>query len=266
MKQKNAKKGKTNDVLQAWKQGLHIGTSGWSYGEWDRVFYPEGVKSTQDRLAFYAKHFDTVEVNYSFYHLPKPETYQKWAAAVSPGFLFAVKASRFITHILKLVGVKESWEKFLTGARTLGERLGPILFQFPPSLRADLKRLSRFSDHLLKDTGSPPVQPVFEFRHPSWFTETTYSILRKAQASLCIAQSTRYPCVEEVTGNLVYYRFHGPKELFASRYSDEELASWAKRIKPLLLSGKTVYIYFNNTLNGYAVENARTLRRFIVGG
>lgn len=222
------------------RPGLHVGTSGWSYGEW--------------------------EVNYSFYHLPKPETYQKWAGAVPPEFLFAVKASRFITHILKLIGVKESWEKFLTGARTLGERLGPILFQFPPSLRADPKRLSRFLDLLRKDTGSPPIRPVFEFRHLTWFTETTYEILREAKASLCIAHSARYPCVEEVTADLVYHRFHGPKELFASRYSDEELRSWAKWIKSLLSSGKTVYAYFNSTLNGYAVENARTLRRFITDG
>jgi len=245
------------------KPRLRVGTSGWSYGEWDRVFYPEGVKATQDRLAFYAKHFDTVEVNYSFYHLPKETTYQKWAGAVAEEFLFAVKASRYITHIQKLFRVGKSWKKFSDGARRLGERLGPVLLQFPPGFRADLKRLSRFLDLLREDSSAPPVHPVFEFRHPSWFTEETYSILREAGATLCIAQSSRYPCIDEVTADLVYYRFHGPGELFASRYSDAELRAWAKRIRPLLDDGKTVYIYFNNTLNGYAVENAKKIRTLI---
>ena len=248
------------------KPGLHVGTSGWSYGGWDQVFYPEGVKSTQDRLAFYAQDFDTVEVNYSFYHLPKPETYQKWAAVVPAEFLFAVKASRFITHIKKLQGVEEAWGKFLDNARTLGKRLGPVLFQFPPVLRADPERLSRFLAFLRHDSALPPVYPVFEFRHTSWFTEAIYAILREARASLCIAHSARYPCVEEITSDLVYYRFHGPESLFASRYSDGELRSWTKRIRPLLDGGKSVYIYFNNDLHGYAVENARTLRKLIEKG
>jgi uncharacterized protein YecE (DUF72 family) len=116
---------------------------------------------------------------------------------------------------------------------------------------------------LRKKSPLTPVHPVFEFRHPSWFTERTYSILRESGATLCIAQSSRYPSVEEVTADLVYYRFHGPGELFASRYSDEELRAWAKRIRPLIDYGKTVYIYFNNTLNGYAVENAKKIRRLI---
>jgi uncharacterized protein YecE (DUF72 family) len=116
---------------------------------------------------------------------------------------------------------------------------------------------------LRKDSAAPPVHPVFEFRHPSWFTEKTYSILRKAGATLCIAHSSRYPSVEEVTADLVYYRFHGPGELFASRYSDEDLRAWARRIRPLLDDGKTVHIYFNNTLNGYAVENAKKIRTLI---
>jgi uncharacterized protein YecE (DUF72 family) len=244
------------------RPGLHVGTSGWSYGEWDQVFYPAEVKSTQDRLHFYSQHFSSVEVNYSFYHLPKQETYLKWAGVVPPEFLFTLKASRFITHIQKLQGIKESWSRFITNAQVLGNRLGPILFQFAPSFRADLKRLSHFLA-LLRQDPTGPIYPVFEFRHPSWFIQTTYAILREAGVSLCIAHSARYPCVEEITSDLVYYRFHGPEALFASWYSDGELRSWAKRIKPLLKSGKSIYIYFNNTLNGYAVENAKTLCKFI---
>lgn len=260
---RSAEKGKTKSPLPKKTPNLHIGTSGWSYGGWDNIFYPEGVKTTYDRLAFYAQHFDTVEVNYSFYHLPKPETYKRWAEAVPKGFIFAVKASRFITHIKKLEGVEEAWVRFIMNAQVLGNQLGPILFQLPPSLHADQKRLTRFLSLLRRDATAQPICPVFEFRHPSWFTKTTYVILRENRASLCIAQSSRYPYAEEITSDLVYYRFHGPEELFASRYSDEELRSWAERIKPLLDSGKTVYVYFNNDLYGYAVENARILRGLI---
>ncbi len=257
MEKKEPTDSSTRDKLK-----LHVGTSGWSYGEWDQAFYPKEVRSTQARLSFYAQHFYTVEVNYSFYHLPKQETYQKWADVVPPEFIFSVKASRFITHIQKLRGVKESWSKFIANAWVLKNRLGPILFQLSPSFKSDHRKLSRFLGLLRKDTAHP-VCPVFEFRHPSWFTETTYAILREAEASLCISHSSRYPCVEVATANLVYYRFHGPEDLFASRYSDTQLWAWARKIKPLLKSGHSIYIYFNNTLNGYAVENAKTLYKFI---
>lgn len=251
------------------QSGLHVGTSGWSYGGWDRLFYPEGVKTTDARLAFYASHFDTVEVNYSFYHLPKPQTYEKWMKAVPADFVFAVKASRYITHILRLHRAGEAWARFLSGARTLGKQLGPILFQLPPSFRADPKRLSRFLKVIRRGPASS-IRPVFEFRHPTWFTETIYELLREAGAALCIAHSSRYPCVEDPsaveTAEFVYYRFHGPKELFASRYSDRELDGWAEWIRLHLKRGKTVFVYFNNDVNGYAVENARTLGRFIEKG
>ncbi len=240
-----------------------IGTSGWSYGGWDGLFYPEDVRSTVDRLSFYARHFRTVEVNYSFYHLPKPETYVRWASAVPEDFLFAVKASRFITHVKRLEGVGEAWERFAENAKALDKRLGPVLFQFPASFRIDLGRLSRFLDLVCRAGGVPAIHPVFEFRHSSWFCEKVYSVLREADAALCIAHSSRYPCEEVVTASIAYYRFHGPDELFASSYADKDLASWAKRMRADLEEGRTVYAYFNNDVNGYAVENARTLRQLV---
>lgn len=257
------KKRKSAEKSHAEISGLHVGTSGWNYGGWSTIFYPEEIKSTYSQLSFYARHFDTVEVNYSFYHLPGPETYKKWAKAVPPKFIFAIKASRFITHIKRLRDVEEPWRQFIANARTLGEQLGPILFQLPPGFKADEKRLSGFLD--LISNNAPPVHPVFEFRHQSWFTEAIYSILKKAGATLCIAHSARYPCLEEITSHLVYYRFHGPQGLFASRYSDEELKVWTKKIRPLLKDGKKVFIYFNNDFNGYAIENAGTIRRLIEG-
>jgi uncharacterized protein YecE (DUF72 family) len=245
------------------KPVLRVGTSGWSYGEWDRIFYPEGVRATQDRLAYYAGHFNTVEVNYSFYHLPKVETYRKWAGVAPDDFLFAIKASRYITHIRRLSRVGPPWDKFINGACTLGKRLGPVLFQFPPGFPADARRLSRFLIRLKKTADARAILPVFEFRHRSWFARTIYSILEDAGATLCIAHSSKYPCVEQITSDLVYFRFHGPRDLFASRYSNEELQSWAKRIRPRIKDGKTVFVYFNNTFNGYAIENAKTLRGMI---
>ncbi|MGH7207643.1 MAG: DUF72 domain-containing protein [Nitrospiraceae bacterium] len=242
---------------------LYVGTAGWSYSGWDKIFYPEKVKSTYERLAFYSRSFNAVEVNYSFYHLPKPETCARWSEIVLKDFHFAVKASRFITHVKRLEGVGEAWEKFLASVRVLGDRLGPILFQFPPSLQADLDRLERFLSLVKLDRKTPRVRPVFEFRHRSWFTEASYDLLRDAGATLCIAHSSRYPYVEEVTAALIYYRFHGPKELFASKYGDEQLHSWATQMRQHLNAGKAVHAYFNNDVHGYAVENARTLRALV---
>lgn len=244
---------------------LCVGTSGWSYGAWREIFYPKKVRTTYERLAFYSESFNSVEVNYSFYHLPKPETCAKWSETVPPDFVFAMKASRLITHIRRLEGVEEAWEKFLGSLRSLGKRLGPILFQFPASFQADPDRLSRFLALVRRNRGSPHIRPVFEFRHPLWFTEKTYGILRDAHATLCIAHSARYPYIEEVTAGLVYYRFHGPKELFASRYTDAQLQSWATQMRGHLAAGRSVCAYFNNDVHGYAVENARTLRDLIEG-
>lgn len=244
---------------------LYVGTSGWAYGAWGEIFYPKKVRSTYDRLAFYSKSFNAVEVNYSFYHLPKPETCTRWAATVPKGFLFAVKASRFITHVRRLEGVEEAWGNFVASIRSIGDRLGPILFQFPPSLRADPDRLARFLALVKRDRRAPKIRPVFEFRHGSWFTQATYDVLRKAPATLVIAHSSRYPCVEEVTADLVYYRFHGPKEFFASKYSNQELESWAEKMRHHLETGRIVHAYFNNDWHGYAVENARTLRELLEG-
>ncbi len=244
---------------------LYVGTSGWAYGAWGDIFYPKKVRSTYERLAFYAASFNAVEVNYSFYHLPKPETCTKWATTVPKGFLFAVKASRFITHILRLKGVEEAWEKFITNIRSIGDRLGPILFQFPPGLPADLDRLATFLALVKRDRRSPRIRPVFEFRHQSWFSKPTYDVLSKGGATLCIAHSSRYPCVEEATANLVYYRFHGPKEFFASKYSQQQLEYWATKMRRHLEAGRTVHAYFNNDWHGYAVENARTLRDLLEG-
>lgn len=238
---------------------LLIGTSGWTYSSWKGVFYPSDLPS-RHYLEFYAREFPSTEVNYSFYHLPRPSTYEKWAAQVPDEFIFALKASRFITHIKRLVDVEEAWATFVQNALVLGSHLGPILLQFPPSFRCDRRKLAAFlGSAQWPAPKSQPVQLAFEFRHESWFSEQTYALLSRHNAALCIADSPRYPRKDLLTADFVYLRFHGRTDLFASKYTESELADEAKRIRRYLRDGRDVYVYFNNDALGHAVANARTL-------
>jgi uncharacterized protein YecE (DUF72 family) len=242
---------------------LFIGTSGWTYPSWKGTFYPEDLPS-RDYLEFYSREFESTEVNYSFYHLPRPSTYEKWAAQVPDKFIFAVKASRFITHVKRLVEVEEAWATFVQNALAVGPHLGPILLQFPPSFRCDRPKLAAFLRIAQRPAPkSRPVRLVFEFRHESWFSEQTYTLLRRHNTALCIADSPRYPRRDVVTADFVYLRFHGRIDLFASKYTDSELAEEARQIRRYLLDGRDVYVYFNNDALGHAVANARTLIRLI---
>lgn len=235
-----------------------IGTSGWAYPSWRGTFYPEDLPSRR-YLEFYASEFPTTEVNYSFYHLPKPETYAKWAAQVPDEFLFSVKASRLITHTKRLKDVADPWEAFASNARSLGSHLGPILLQFPSSFRCERARLAAF----LKMAGSSGTKLAFEFRHESWFVEAVYRLLTRHSAALCIADSPAYPRRDVLTADFTYLRFHGREQLFASRYSKTELAAEARKIKRYRRDGVEVYVYFNNDALGHAVENVRMLRSLL---
>ena len=235
---------------------LRIGTSGWAYGDWRGRFYPGELKAAE-YLAWYARRFDTTEINYSFYHLPQPKTFEKWRTQTPEGFVFAVKVSKIITHTRRLDGVSEPWRTFLDNASHLGARLGPLLLQFPPSFRCDRQRLEAFLEESRELTGT---RLAFEFRHASWFVPEVGDMLARYGAARVIGQSSRYPCAPpEPTATFVYLRFHGPRELFASRYSEEELQVWAERIRSWLKEGRTVYAYFNNEYSGYAIENAGML-------
>jgi uncharacterized protein YecE (DUF72 family) len=244
---------------------LRIGTSGWNYGDWQGRFYPPEVRS-KSYLEWYARHFNTVEVNYSFYHLPRPTTYVNWAGQVAPDFVFAVKASRFITHIKRLSETEEEWRRFLESAWTLEEKLGPVLLQFPPSLKINTELLASFLQASRELTRSRRVKLAFEFRHKTWFEPEVYEILHKYHAVLVIAQSDRYPQGPPLsTGPFMYLRFHGPGRLFASSYSEEQLKGWRDPIRSWLSEGRSVYVYFNNDFQGYAIENAKLLRTLIEG-
>jgi uncharacterized protein YecE (DUF72 family) len=239
------------------KGKLYLGTSGWIYGDWDGIFYPESLQS-KDKLKYFSSHFNTTEINYSFYHLPKPATYENWYNQTRRDFIFAVKASRFITHIKRLEGVKAPWEGFLKNTLHLKEKLGPILFQFPPGFKANDENIKRLKD-FLKLISPADLRFAFEFRHKSWCNETIYNILKKFGTAWVIADSPRYPKAEVVTASFVYIRMHGSTTLFSSKYSYEELKTTAQNIQGWLKNGFDVYIYFNNDFQGFAVQNAKEL-------
>jgi len=249
-----------------------VGTSGWAY-LWTN-FYPSNLP-THKRLSFYSQTFKTVEINYSFYHLPRITTYINWSNQTPSDFIFTLKLSRFITHIKKLVGVKVALRKFLSNAKVLGSKLGPILIQLPPSFKIAPKTIENFLEMAEKVEAelkfSQKLQLAFEFRHRSWFEinsaeyAAVIKILRKYKAAFVFAHSSRYPYPEKepLTANFVYLRFHGPSALFASPYRLEGLKPWFPKIKKWITDGLDVYVYFNNDFNGYAVDDAKILLREI---
>jgi len=244
------------------KGSLFIGTSGWVYSHWEGIFYPEDLLS-KDKLKYFSQHFKTAEINYSFYHLPRPSTYQNWYKQTPEDFLFAVKASRFITHIKRLKEVKEAWKTFIENTLNLKEKLGPILFQFPPSFRAteeNIKRLENFLKLITKSLKPKPytLKFAFEFRHQSWCDKKVYDLLKKYNVAWVTADSPSYPKAEEVTADFIYIRMHGSKVLFSSNYTKKELEVLSQKIKKWLKSAN-VYCYFNNDAMGYAIENAKEL-------
>lgn len=241
---------------------LWTGTSGWAYPHWKDVFYPKGLAS-KDYLRFYASQFRTTEINYTFYHLARRETFRKWSAQVPEGFQFAVKAHRSITHVKRLLDVQEVWSEFVGSAEGLGGKLGPVLLQFPPSFRCDFGAIRDFlAGPLGGDLGS--LRLAFEFRHASWFQERVAELLKDHGAAMVIADSSRYPQAPlQATASFVYLRFHGPGALFSSSYGEPELRLWAGRIRGWLGEGLDVYAYFNNDAHGCAVQNARRLHELV---
>ena len=244
------------------KNKLHIGTSGFSYPHWENgVFYPKDLPKAK-QLEYYSQHFNTVEMNYPFYRLPSAKNFSNWKKKVPKGFVFAVKVSRYITHIKKLHQSKTAWRTFLERALHLEDKLGPFLFQLPPNWKFDLERLKEFIE-MVRGTDKK-YRFVLEFRHPSWFSENVYQLLKKYKnISLCLADSPQWPFKEIITGNFVYIRMHGGKVLYTSNYSEKELKKWAEKIKKYLKQNLDVYVYFNNDALGFAVENAKILNRLL---
>ena len=235
----------------------YIGTSGWHYEHWRELFYPEKL-SKPKWLEFYAQHFNTVELNNSFYHLPSEKAFINWRQSSSRGFVFAVKVSRFITHIKRLKNVGEPLQNFLSRAELLQDKLGPLLYQLPPGMKRNDETLESFLSILPRQ-----YRHVFEFRHESWIDDSVFSVLKKYNAGLCIFDMPDFTCPVVATADFAYIRFHGSTGLYWSCYSDEELSDWAKKIDRLVKNLKAVYIYFNNDAGAYATSNAKTLAQFL---
>ncbi len=236
---------------------IYIGTSGWHYKHWLGVFYPEKMPA-REMLAFYARHFRTVEVNNSFYQLPDRATFSAWHESSPKGFLFAVKASRFITHMKKLKEPKASSEKFFLRVEKLEEKLGPILFQLPPRWHLNLERLDHFLQALPKEH-----RYAFEFRDTSWLLKPVYDLLRKHNAAFCIYHLAGFQTPLEITADFVYVRLHGPGGKYQGDYSRLQLIEWAQRLKEWREQSRTSYVYFDNDQAGLAVKNARELQAMI---
>jgi len=235
----------------------YIGTSGWHYDHWRYRFYPEKLAKA-DWLEFYAGQFATVELNNSFYRLPSENAFATWYKLSPANFIFAVKVSRFITHIKRLRNSEEPLDTFVTRAKGLGEKLGPLLYQLPPNMHRDDDRLESFLSILPQG-----MKHVFEFRHQSWLEERVFGILHKYKVGLCVFDMPAITCPLVATADFAYVRFHGSAELYGSCYSDEELADWAKRLADLAADLKAIYIYFNNDIEAFAVRNAVTLRSYL---
>jgi len=237
----------------------YIGTSGWYYDHWRGRFYPEKLEKSK-WLEFYSNYFTTVEQNSSFYRLPQEATFASWRDSSPEGFLFAVKVSRFITHIKRLKGCQEPLDTFIGRAKILAPKLGPLLYQLPPSVHRSDEVLMAFLDILPNG-----LKHVFEFRHESWLDEEVFAVLRKYNAGFCVFDMPRLSCPLVATADFAYIRFHGSLSLYSSAYTDDELAGWAERIRRLASGLKEVYVYFNNDTEAFAIANAMTLRNYLEG-
>lgn len=235
----------------------HIGCSGWHYDHWRSLYYPEGLPKSQ-WLQFYVKQFNTVELNNSFYHLPSEKAFATWRESAPEDFIFAVKVSRFITHIKRLKNLGSAVENFLSRACLLQDKLGPLLYQLPPNMKRNDEVLGSFLSSLPQK-----YRHVFEFRHESWLDDSIFHILQQYNAGLCVFDMPGFTCPLVATSDFAYIRFHGSASLYSSCYSDEELSHWAQKIARLGEKVKAVYIYFNNDAEAFAVKNALTLTKLI---
>lgn len=232
---------------------IWIGTSGWSYEHWKDNFYPKGLPSAQ-WLNYFGEHFPTVEVNSSFYRTPSVTTVKNWFAQVPETFLFSIKANRTITHRKRLKDCADSVDFFYKSLRGLKGKTGPLLFQLPPFFPLNMERFTEFIA-LLDNTH----QHVFEFRHPTWFTDEIYDLLSKKRIALCITDLNGKLTPEEITAPFTYIRLHGPRKAYQGSYGPTKLRTWKKKIDAWA-KDTSVYCYFDNDEKGFAVQDAKYLQ------
>lgn len=236
---------------------IRIGTSGWSYGHWKGPFYAADIADDL-MLEAYSERLDSVEINRSFYSLPDESTLESWRDATPRDFLFAVKASRYITHMKKLNDPEESTRRLFGRLRALGPKLGPVLFQLPPDWRCDTGRLDAFLAEL-----DPELRYTVEFRDRSWLNEEVYEILASHDAALCIYELDGFVSPKELTADFVYVRLHGPGGPYRGDYSRADLAGWSGAFSAWARQGCDVYCFFDNDEKGYAPNNAAALKEML---
>jgi uncharacterized protein YecE (DUF72 family) len=240
------------------KGKVHVGTSGWLYKHWRGTFYPKAIKQ-KDEFAYYSLFFNTVELNNPFYRLPSRETFENWRKNSKPGFLYIVKASRFITHIKKLKDTAEALAVFLNNCDGLEEKLGPILFQLPPGWQLNIERFETFLKSLPKG-----YRFAFEFRNATWYDERVYQLMKRYNCAFCIYQLAGHMSPIEITGDFVYLRLHGPtNNKYQGSYDFYTLRAWAEKSREWQNAGKDVYIYFDNDDSGYAAFNAQVIEMML---
>ncbi|MDB5282282.1 MAG: hypothetical protein JWO06_1357 [Bacteroidota bacterium] len=242
------------------KGKIFIGTSGWSYRDANHIFYPENMKASE-YLSYYAKSFDVTEINYSFYHMPKPTTVNGWMDKVPADFKFCCKMSKYLTHIKRLKESEEPLEKFFASFGQMKKMMGPVLIQLPPSLKFDESLATDLYKILTKKYKQ--YQFALEVRHETWLAENSVELMRKYKIILVISQSgVGFPYTEEITAKDVYVRFHGPGKLYRSEYDDETLQNYAGKFLNWADEGRKVWAFFNNDWL-LALKNAETLKKML---
>ncbi|MCU1339889.1 MAG: hypothetical protein JWO19_5470 [Bryobacterales bacterium] len=236
---------------------IRIGTSGWHYKHWIGTFYPARWPASK-MLAWYQARFDTVELNNTFYRLPPEKALKQWRSSTPANFVFAVKGSRFLTHMKKLKDPAPGLEKFFSRVDLLKEKLGPILFQLPPNFEVNIPRLQGFLDALPRRH-----RYAFEFRNPTWNSPEVFRLLCQRNAAYCPFHLAGYQSPIEITADFTYVRLHGPGGKYQGSYDDDALKSWARRTKKWRRELKAIYVYFDNDDSGYAALNALRLRELL---
>lgn len=236
---------------------VHIGTSGWHYRHWRGPFYPANLPVPK-QLAFYAERLNTVELNNTFYRLPTPSAVAGWRDGTPEQFCFAVKGSRFLTHMRKLRDPAPGLARFFERIDGLGAKLGPIVFQLPPNWDVDAERFEAFLTHLPRGH-----QYAFEFRNPTWHTPAIYELLHRHNAAFCIFELAGFHSGLEITADFTYVRLHGPGNAYQGLYSPSALQTWSDRIDEWRTQLRGIFVYFDNDQAAYAVENAIALKRML---
>ena len=243
---------------------VHVGCSGWQYQHWRGDFYPADLVTSR-WFAHYALTFDTVEINNSFYRLPAAETFAKWREQAPKRFIYAVKASRFLTHMKKLKDPDEPLHRFCSQAWHLGPHLGPILYQLPPRWPIDVARFEHFLKAVRRIGSQLRLRAphVVEFRDPSWYDDRVFALMQQHKVALCLHDMQGSAIERRVTGPIIYVRYHFGTRKYGGAYDDRRLEEWAEWLAERAAGGVDVYAYFNNDSGGHAPRDAVRLRSLV---